>query len=86
MVRTAGLEPARPCGLEILSLLRLPFRQVRLEGWGRWKCVGPAQHEALLSWVFSMMRRGGKGWFSAGAQQLVAVLFQPRFGLPSVGG
>ena len=30
VVRTAGLEPARPYGLEILSLLRLPFRQVRL--------------------------------------------------------
>lgn len=30
VVRTAGLEPARPYGLEILSLLRLPFRQVRI--------------------------------------------------------
>lgn len=25
MVPAAGLEPARPCGLEILSLLCLPF-------------------------------------------------------------
>ena len=25
-----GLEPTRPYGLEILSLVRLPFRQVRL--------------------------------------------------------
>ena len=29
MVRAAGLEPARPFGLEILSLVRLPFRQAR---------------------------------------------------------
>lgn len=28
-MRAAGLEPARPCGLEILSLVRLPFRQAR---------------------------------------------------------
>lgn len=32
VVRTAGLEPARPYGLEILSLVRLPFRQVRVGG------------------------------------------------------
>lgn len=30
MVRTAGLEPARPEGPEILSLVRLPFRQARI--------------------------------------------------------
>jgi hypothetical protein len=30
LVRTAGLEPALPEGKEILSLLRLPFRHVRL--------------------------------------------------------
>lgn len=29
VVRAAGLEPARPYGLEILSLVRLPFRQAR---------------------------------------------------------
>lgn len=29
VVRAAGLEPARPFGLEILSLVRLPFRQAR---------------------------------------------------------
>lgn len=29
LVRTAGLEPARPYGPEILSLVRLPFRQAR---------------------------------------------------------
>jgi hypothetical protein len=31
LVRTAGLEPALPCGKQILSLLRLPFRHVRCE-------------------------------------------------------
>lgn len=31
MVRTAGLEPARPKGQKILSLQRLPFRHVRCE-------------------------------------------------------
>jgi hypothetical protein len=30
MVRTAGLEPAFPVGRQILSLLRLPFRHVRI--------------------------------------------------------
>ena len=30
LVRTAGLEPALPCEKQILSLLRLPFRHVRL--------------------------------------------------------
>ena len=30
LVRTAGLEPALPGGKQILSLLRLPFRHVRL--------------------------------------------------------
>ena len=29
LVRTAGLEPARPIGQKILSLQRLPFRHVR---------------------------------------------------------
>jgi hypothetical protein len=29
VVRTAGLEPARPFGQEILSLWRLPFRHAR---------------------------------------------------------
>lgn len=29
VVRTAGLEPARPVGQKILSLQRLPFRHVR---------------------------------------------------------
>jgi hypothetical protein len=30
MVRTAGLEPAPPFGEQILSLLRIPFRHVRI--------------------------------------------------------
>ena len=30
LVRTAGVEPARPEGQEILSLQRLPFRHVRM--------------------------------------------------------
>jgi hypothetical protein len=30
LVRTAGIEPARPCGQKILSLQRLPFRHVRI--------------------------------------------------------
>lgn len=31
MVRVAGLEPARPIGRQILSLLRLPFRHIRTD-------------------------------------------------------
>jgi hypothetical protein len=30
LVRTAGIEPARPYGQKILSLQRLPFRHVRI--------------------------------------------------------
>lgn len=29
-LRVAGLEPARPCDRQILSLLRLPFRHTRV--------------------------------------------------------
>ena len=33
VVPAAGFEPARPCGLEILSLLCLPFHHAGLRGW-----------------------------------------------------
>lgn len=41
MVRAAGLEPARPFGLKILSLVRLPFRQARTGFYGTRKSAGP---------------------------------------------
>jgi hypothetical protein len=34
MVRVTGLEPARPNGQKILSLMRLPFRHTRW--WTLW--------------------------------------------------
>lgn len=75
MVRTAGLEPARPYGLEILSLLRLPFRQVRI-GVAGGECCQP-DRAFVLRRVLACWAVAARG---AVVGSCVALLSGPRAG------